>query len=108
MSKVIAKLVRDKIPEVIRKDGREPIVRTISGEVLDVALNAKLIEEHKEFLAASDSKEKLEELADILEVVFGLTKKIGATKEDLFAVCDKKRAARGGFEQGVFFEGYKE
>jgi predicted house-cleaning noncanonical NTP pyrophosphatase (MazG superfamily) len=105
MTKPAAKLVRDKIPEIIRQDGRVPVIRIIEGTTLVDALNTKLLEEHQEFLSAHDDKAKLEELADLMEVVFGLAKQFGATREDLLILADQKRDARGGFDQGYFFEG---
>lgn len=104
---VVAKLVRDKIPDIIRQDGREPVVSTISGAELAEALNRKLAEECQEFFAARDNAARLEELADVLEVIFGITQQIGYAKQDLFDACDAKRESRGGFTQGVFFAGYK-
>lgn len=101
------KLVRDKIPDIIRADGRKPIVSVVSGRSLADALNNKLVEEHQEFLAAADDRKKLEELADLLEVIFGLANQIGASKEELFKACDEKRSVRGGFMQGLFLEGYE-
>ncbi len=103
----IAKLVRDKIPEIIRAEGREPIVSTLSGAHLTDALNRKLAEECAEYLSAPDSASRLEELADIVEVIFGITAQLGYSKEDLFDKCDTKRETRGGFSQGIFYEGYK-
>ena len=44
------KLVRDNIPDIIRKSGREPIVKKLSGQTLMSALYEKLVEEHAEFL----------------------------------------------------------
>lgn len=108
MTKPAAKLVRDKIPDIIRQDGRVPIVRVIEGTTLTEALNTKLFEEHQEFLAANDEKAKLEELADLMEVIFGLAKQFGATREEVLALGDSKRLARGGFEMGYFYEGCKE
>ena len=43
------KLVRDKIPEIIREKGDSPKIRTASGEELDAFLRAKLVEEATEF-----------------------------------------------------------
>jgi predicted house-cleaning noncanonical NTP pyrophosphatase (MazG superfamily) len=46
----------------------------------------------------------VEELADILEVVFALGKVHGAGEEGLLAVKEQKRAERGGFEKRIYLE----
>ena len=99
------KLVRDKIPAIIRAEGREPVIRVITGEKLTEALNAKFLEEYDEFLAASQPNDRFAELADLLEVVISMAAHLGMSEADLLALCYKKRAARGGFAEGFFFEG---
>ena len=59
------KLVRDKIPQVIRAQGETPHIRVLEGPEFHDALERKLQEEAAEYL---ESRE-LTELADILEVV---------------------------------------
>jgi predicted house-cleaning noncanonical NTP pyrophosphatase (MazG superfamily) len=60
------KLVRDKIPQIIRTKGLEPVIYAADAEEYGVRLRAKLREEVEEFL---DSGSDPEELADILEVL---------------------------------------
>ena len=103
--KTKSKLVRDKIPEIICRDGRVPIVQTLSGEKLTDALNAKFLEEYDEYLSASSEEEKLIELADILEVVFSTAKHLGMNEEELLELCRKKREERGAFVKGYLYEG---
>jgi predicted house-cleaning noncanonical NTP pyrophosphatase (MazG superfamily) len=62
------KLVRDRIPELIKSKGIVPITHIASNEEYQQKLRAKLQEEVDEFL--EDSNE--EELADILEVIYAL------------------------------------
>ena len=65
------KLVRDRIPEIIRDAGRTPVTRTLDPTAYEQALRDKLLEEADEDAAAS-GPEPLEELADVLEVVRAL------------------------------------
>lgn len=60
------KLVRDRIPELIRRNGGQPRTRRLSDEEFATALTRELIEEAQEF--AADATEG--ELADVLEVAF--------------------------------------
>ena len=69
MEKIYNKLVRDKIPEIIENDGETPVVRVLNDNEYKKELEKKLKEEYEEVLLAKDKKERLEELADMLEVI---------------------------------------
>ncbi|MHA2044839.1 MAG: nucleoside triphosphate pyrophosphohydrolase [Candidatus Thorarchaeota archaeon] len=59
------KLVRDKIPEIIREKGGDPSIRVAGKDELDVLLREKIVEEAQEFLMSGD----FGELIDILEAL---------------------------------------
>ncbi len=93
------KVVRDDIPNNIAAKGeRVTFARLAQGEIT-VALIGKLFEEGLELNGASAPAQKLEELADVLEVVRGLAVTGGLTWDDLIAAAAEKRETRGGFEQ---------
>ncbi len=98
-SLMMAKLVRDKVPDIIRLGGREPGVRRIAGEELKKALKEKLIEEANELKEAGDI---YEELADVLEVVDAIVENYGLDRENLREHKKKKRDRAGGFKEGYF------
>lgn len=98
------KLVRDRIPDIIRSGGREPLVRILEQEEYTACLHQKLDEEVAEF----HQDKNAEELADILEVVFALAADLGISREMLMEVYDKKHTARGGFALGLFLEGIED
>ena len=100
------KLVRDKIPEIIRADGLEPIIETLDDSEYKVALEKKLTEEHNEVLEASGA-DRLEELADLLEVIKALAELEGASLEDVIKIADQKVEKRGAFKQKIFLEEVK-
>ena len=66
--KVYNKLVRDKIPEIISKDNRKAITKILNDEEYLNELNKKLKEEVNEYFEDNN----LEELADIVEVIYGI------------------------------------
>jgi predicted house-cleaning noncanonical NTP pyrophosphatase (MazG superfamily) len=96
-AKIYNKLVRDKIPEIIMKSGKSCIVEKVNDKEKYILLKEKLQEEVNEFLEADN----LQELGDIMEVLFGLAKSLGYSEKDLMKKRDEKREERGGFEEGV-------
>jgi predicted house-cleaning noncanonical NTP pyrophosphatase (MazG superfamily) len=100
MRKEYYKLVRDRIPEIIEKDGRGYAITTLSDEQFHQALRAKLVEEAQE--AASAEPEKLVvELADLYEIVDAVLAAYGIERESVLAEQKQRRAERGGFEKRI-------
>ena len=66
-------------------------------------MEAKLNEEVNEFL----EDKHLEELADIMEVLFGLADSLGYSEEKLLKARDKKKEERGGFKDGIVLKSVK-
>lgn len=91
------KLVRDRIPEIIESTGRSCGTRVVFGDEFYSYLDKKLDEEVSEFREAGN----LEELADIMEVVYGLAEYLGYTEQELNVLRSKKRDERGGFSRGI-------
>lgn len=98
--KVYDKLVRDKIPEIIKEAGKIPITEIISGKLKEEYLEKKLGEEVNEYL----EDKNLEELADVMEVLFGLADHLGYSEEDLLNKRLEKKLARGGFKEGIILK----
>jgi predicted house-cleaning noncanonical NTP pyrophosphatase (MazG superfamily) len=61
------KLVRDRMPEIIRADGHQPVTRILDQAGYRSALVAKLLEEAQE-ASAAPAGDLPAELADVLEV----------------------------------------
>lgn len=97
------KLVRDKIPEIIKKDGKTPIFRSASSNKTEheMRLGEKLVEEAREF---ADSG-RLEELADIQELILAICDFRRISSKKLHEIRRKKREECGGFEKGIILEG---
>jgi predicted house-cleaning noncanonical NTP pyrophosphatase (MazG superfamily) len=98
------RLVRDRIPEIIRASGVEPITYRAADVEYRRRLRDKLLEEVDEFLAA-DETTAVEELADILEAVYALAADLGATKDHLETTRAAKATARGSFVDRVVWTG---
>ena len=95
---VYNKLVRDKIPEIIRSQGGTPQTRILEKQEYTACLEGKLDEEVSEF----HRDRNLEELVDILEVVYALAEDMGSTRQELERIYDRKHAARSGFRERIF------
>jgi predicted house-cleaning noncanonical NTP pyrophosphatase (MazG superfamily) len=97
-----AKLVRDKIPQIIRETGAEPRIRTATEDEFRALLRVKLREEVDEFL---DSDDDPAELADILEVLLALVDSLGFDHEHLEKLRTAKASERGGFADRIVWSG---
>lgn len=98
MAKKNCKAVRDRVPEIIRGSGRECTVKVLTDPEFLLELEKKLAEELEEYLESKT----LEELADLLEVIYRVAELRGSSKEILEALRMKKRQERGGFEKNLF------
>ena len=94
------KLVRDKIPEIIEKQGKTCITQVLSQDAYIQMVDEKLNEE----LAEYQESKSLEELADLLEVMEAAVIARGYTWEELLQVRDEKRQKRGGFQKRILLK----
>ena len=97
------KLVRDRIPEIIKKQGGEFVVRKATEEEYFFYLKKKLIEEVKEFL----EEPSIKEMADIQEVMNAILKDMGYYQADLRLARHEKNEDRGTFEDRWILEEVK-
>lgn len=100
------KLVRDKIPEIIRSNGEEPIVRILNDDEYKTELEKKLLEEYNEVINAG-GEDRIEELADMLEVISALATIEGSTLDKVILVAKEKLSKRGAFDNKIYLEGVK-
>lgn len=94
------KLVRDRIPEIIRESGLTPITQVVAGAKLQGHLLEKLVEEHTELLADMT----VEEIVDMIEVLLALAHTLGHSESETLDILRKKRNQRGSFSQGIFLK----
>lgn len=103
MEQIYNKLVRDKIPEIIKNNNEEPITRILNDIDYKKELEKKLYEEYQEVLEAT-GKDRLEELADMLEITSSLAKLENSTLNNVIEIANKKVLKRGSFENKIFLE----
>lgn len=89
------KLIRDRIPEIIASKGQNAVIRVASDEEYWVKLAEKLKEEVNEYVES----ENVEELADILEVIYALAKHQSLTPQQLEHLRQQKAQERGRFSK---------
>jgi predicted house-cleaning noncanonical NTP pyrophosphatase (MazG superfamily) len=90
------KLLRDRIPDLIRQAGGTCEVEMLSPEDYRQALRRKLVEEAQE-AAAAPPADLVAELADLAEVLDALLVAAGIAPATLRAVQEQRRLERGGF-----------
>lgn len=97
------KLVRDRIPEIIKNNGEEPITRILTDVEFKRELENKLLEEYNEVINSS-GMDRIEELADMLEIIKFLAMLEGKNLEDVINVSEVKNEKRGSFKDKVYLE----
>lgn len=103
MEKVYNKLVRDNIPEIAAENNQTTYVRILNNEEFKTELERKLYEEYNEMLNSCGSN-RVDELADMIEVIRYLAKLEGVSLEEVIKHADEKAKIRGGFEKKIFLE----
>ena len=124
MSKTkVNKLVRDKIPNILIKEGKAFKASHVNLSAFRKALANKLIEESNEISECVEWFEHLsevepmsssecdhhiaritEEMGDLLEAFITLAKSYNISTNQLFAAVEAKRARFGKYDDGIFLE----
>ena len=92
------KLVRDKIPEIIKAQGQHPNFQILSEEKYLFELDRKLCEEMQEYQESKD----LEELADMLDVIYAICQARGHSIDELSELQKRKCENKGAFSKKYF------
>lgn len=91
------KLVRDRIPEIIEASGQTCVTEILSDDEYLRMIDAKLDEE----LAEYHQDQNIEELADLMEVIYAAAAARGYTVEQLERVRAEKAEKRGSFQKKI-------
>ena len=92
------KVVRDKIPEIIAESGKKFNLKQLDDESFLAELEKKLIEEVNEYTESKD----VEELADLLEVIYRISELRGVSSDELDEIRKDKAEKRGKFDSNLF------
>lgn len=103
MERIYNKLVRDNIPDIIKAQGETPITKILDDNVYKMELEKKLNEEYQEVLEASGN-DRIEELADMFEIIKALAKLENKTLQDVIDCSNVKTKKRGAFEHKIYLE----
>lgn len=104
MKKIVRynKLIRDRIPEIIKQAGWLPTIRTLRKSEFLKAVKKKVFEEAGELIQTKDKKGIVDEIVDIQELLDVLTSEIKLTKSGIKKFQSAKRKKRGGFKKRLF------
>ena len=94
------KLVRDRIPELIRGSNKEPVCRVVRDDEYKEYLIKKMGEEIWEF----KENPSIEEAADIYEVFLTFLKNWGIELSDVRKFAQYKSRERGKFDGGIVLD----
>ena len=94
------KLIRDKIPEIIEQSGKKCIVEVLDNDTYIEYLDQKLNEE----LAEYQQDKSIEELSDLLEVMYAVVTARGYSIEELERIRLEKAEKRGSFEKRLLLK----
>ena len=92
------KVIRDKIPEIIAESGKKYTLKQLDDASFLAEIEKKLIEEVNEY---SESKD-IEELADLLEVIYRISELRGVNSDELDEIRKEKAEKRGKFDDNLF------
>tara|TARA_R110002020_G_scaffold47320_4_gene134699 strand:- start:774 stop:1091 length:318 start_codon:yes stop_codon:yes gene_type:complete len=102
--KLYHKLIRDRIPEIIERDGKDYQIRQLRGDDLTRFALKKLREEVQEFVENPCAQEA----ADIEEILEFVCNRLSIGPTAIRAERLAKHATRGGFDMGLVLEWVEE
>ncbi|MBR6504461.1 MAG: nucleoside triphosphate pyrophosphohydrolase [Clostridia bacterium] len=98
------KLIRDKNVEIIEKKGCKVTYEVLNDKRYREELDKKLKEEVNEYLEAYD----IEEMADVMEVIYAMLDYTGVTMEEVEKIRLEKQNRKGGFKNKIYLKDVEE
>ena len=106
--KTYNKLVRDRIPEIIQKEGNIADIIILSEESFIQAIKEKLIEVANEVCNAQNRDDILSELADLQEVMDTIKQLYNINTLEVNTIQAVKALQRGKFEKRLYLKSVSE
>lgn len=100
----MGKLVRDKIPQIIKNSGRTPSTRVMETDEYRRELYRKVGEEFREYRQAETTLDKAEEMADILTVLKAITELDAVFVDDVTRIAKEKSMEKGEFTEKIYLD----
>lgn len=95
------KLIRDRIPEIIAAKGKEAVTEELSPLAYLDMLHEKLDEELQEY----HETHSIDELVDLVEVIYGILDYRCVSREEFEEIRKLKKDKRGAFEKRLLLKG---
>ena len=98
----INKLVRDHFIDIMEKQNISVNFHVLSQKDYEIELKKKLIEEATEVSEEENKDNIIIEMADVLEVLYGLCDYYGISMENVEEKRKDKKEKRGSFNQKIY------
>ena len=95
---VYNKIVRDKIPDIIKNENRKCNIKILSEKDAVNLLSQKILEEADEFIKEPSK----EEMADIFEILHSIIKKYNWNYDEIEKIRINKANKNGSFDKNIF------
>jgi len=96
------KLVRNRIPEIIKNAGKTSNTRNLSKIEYEAKLKKKLIEESKEVESATSREDLINELVDVKELYHAIIRLYDIDEQEIEAHRIEKNEKNGSFDKRIF------
>ena len=93
------KLVRDNIPQLIKKEGKKAIIKKIEKSDFKYYLKIKLKEEVDEILKSESKSDLTERIADVIEVIDYLAEEYNINKSEITKAKKDKLTKKGKYDK---------
>lgn len=97
---MINKLIRDKIPEIIKANNQIAKIHVADDQEYEIKLSEKLQEETSEYLSSGN----VEELADLMEVVYAILESKNIEKTSFEQIREEKANKNGRFKKKLILD----